>query len=318
VCPDRHLRSAENTVHDLIAIGNDLRRHIRADLAARGYSELRPSFAPLLTRIWRGPVPQGRLADALGVSPQAASQTVGSAEQAGYVRREPNPDDGRSKLVALTPLGRAFVADGGAAIAARAADYATYLGSRRFARFDGALARLKVGLGLDDTGPVAPLTPATSVMAAASIAAHAVASLRTAMEEGGHRGIGGTQNLVLVHIGPHGARSIELARAKRISRQAVSATLHELESLGYVTRHDDPSDARGVIFRPTRLGRSALGTYVAGIDGLEARYEAVLGAARFAALAGSADELCTGIRSCRALADPRFVGGDGRAVARER
>ena len=315
MCPDRHLRSAENTVHDLIAIANDLRRHIRADLAARGYTELRPAFAPLLTRIWQGPVPQGRLADALGVSPQAASQTVGSAEQAGYVTREPNPEDRRSKLVVLTPLGRAFVADGGAAIGARAVDYAAHLGARRFARFDGALARLRVGLGIDDAGAVASLTPGTSVMAVASIAEHALASLRAAMDEGGHRGIGGTQNLVLVHIGPHGARSSELARAQRISRQAVSATLHELESLGYVTRHDDPSDARGVVFRPTRRGRSALGTYVAGIDALEARYATELGASRYATLAGSAHELCARIRLGRALDDATAEAVDGRATA---
>lgn len=310
MCPDRHLRSAENTVHDLIAIASDLRRHIRADLAARGYTELRPAFAPLLTRIWQGPVPQGRLADALGVSPQAASQTVGSAEQAGYVTREPNPGDRRSKLVVLTPLGRSFVADGGAAIGTRAADYATYLGARRFARFDGALARLRVGLGIDEGGPAASLAPGSSVMAVAAIASHAMASLRAAMDEGGHRGIGGTQNLVLVHIGPHGARSSELARAQRISRQAVSATLHELESLGYVTRHDDPSDARGVVFRPTRRGRSALGTYVAGIDALEARYTAELGAARFAALAGSAHELCSRIRLHRALEGAQGAAGE--------
>jgi len=115
------VRGVDNTIHDLIAVSNDLRRHIRADLAARGHAELRPSFAPLLTRIRAGGVPQGRLAEAMGVSPQAASQTVGLAEQAGYVTREPNPDDRRSKLVVLTDAGRAFVADGGAAIAARAA-----------------------------------------------------------------------------------------------------------------------------------------------------------------------------------------------------
>ncbi len=315
MCPDRHLRSADNTVHDLIAVASDLHRSIRADLVARGYTELRPAFAPLLTRIWQGPVPQGRLADALGVSAQAASQTVGSAEQAGYVTREPNPDDRRSKLVVLTPLGRAFVADGGAAIGARATDYAAYLGTRRFARFDGALARLRVGLGIDEAGPVASLAPGTSVMAVASIAAHAMASLRVAMDEGGHGGIGGTQNLVLVHIGPHGARSSELARAQRISRQAVSATLHELESLGYVTRHDDPSDARGVVFRPTRRGRSALGTYVAGIDALEARYTAVLGPARFASLAATAHELCARIRLGRALDAAKAPADHGRVDA---
>jgi DNA-binding MarR family transcriptional regulator len=109
-------RSADNLVHDLITIANDLRRHIDSTLAELAYEDRRPVFAPLLSLVWQGGVPQGRLAEALGVSPQAASQTVGLAERAGFVTRVSNPDDGRSKLVVLTELGRAFVADGAAAI----------------------------------------------------------------------------------------------------------------------------------------------------------------------------------------------------------
>jgi DNA-binding MarR family transcriptional regulator len=286
------VRSADNLVHDLITVANDLRRHIDDALAERGYEHRRPGFAPLLSLVWQGGVPQGRLAAALGVSPQAASQTVGLAADAGFVTRIPNPEDGRSKLVVLTELGRAFVADGAAAITARAADYAEVLGARRFARFDNTLARLRRGMGLSASDdPVATLTPGTSIMAVSVLAAEAMHSLHVAMRSAGHTRITAGQNLVLVHIGPDGARSSDLARVQRVSRQAVSAVLHDLESLRYVRRRDDSNDGRGVVFMPTRRGRAVLDDYVAGIDAVEQRYSAVLGSPRVDEMARSARDL---------------------------
>jgi DNA-binding MarR family transcriptional regulator len=286
------VRSADNVVHDLIAIANDVRRHIDRELAAAGYDHRRPGFAPLLSLVWRGGVPQGRLADALGVSPQAASQAVGLAVRAGFVARVPNPDDGRSKLVVLTDLGRSFVADGAAAITDRATGYAAILGPRRFARLDAALRRLRTGMRLVATDdPVTSLAPTTSIMAVAALADDALQFLHEVMRSAGHGRITAGQNLVLVYIGPTGARSSELARVQRVSRQAVSAVLHDLEAQRYVRRRDDAHDGRGVVFVPTAKGRRVLADYVAGIDELEARYASVLGPPRFEEMASAARDL---------------------------
>lgn len=286
------VRSADNLVHDLIAIANDLRRHIDSVLAERGYEHRRPAFAPLLSLVWQGGVPQARLAEALGVSPQAASQTVGVAARAGLVTRVPNPEDGRSKLVVLTEHGRSFVAEGAEAITARATDYAAVLGARRFARFDLALGRLSASMGLTaEDEPVARLVPRTSIMAVSLLADHAMRSQHAVMRTAGHRHITAGQTLVLVHIGPDGARPSDLARAQRVSRQALSAVLNDLESSGYVRRRDHSNDGRGVVFGPTAKGRRMLAAYVAGIDALEARYLAILGSRRFDELARGAKDL---------------------------
>ena len=286
------VRGADNLVHDLIAIANDLRRHIDTVLAERGFEHRRPAFAPLLSLVWQSGVPQARLAEALSVSPQAASQMVGAAASAGLVTRVPNPDDGRSRLVVLTDHGRSFVAEGAAAITARASDYAAVLGARRFARFDLALGRLSSGLHLT-TGdePVARLASRTSIMAVSLLADDAMHSLQVAMRTAGHRHLTAGQTLVLVHIGPHGARPSDLARAQRVSRQAVSAVLNDLESSGFVRRRDHSNDGRGVLFLPTAKGRRVLGDYGAGLDVLEARYAAVLGHARLDELARGAKDL---------------------------
>jgi len=279
--PGSH-RSADNVVHHLIAIANDLRRHIDRTLADAGYEQRRPGFAPLLALVWKGAVPQGQLAEALGVSAQAASQTVGLAARAGFVARVANPDDGRSKLVELTNLGRAFVTDGAAAIAERAGIYSTIIGPRRFARFDLALRRLSTGMGLvADGDPVASLAPRTSVMAVVTLADAAMRALHEQMHDAGHGWITAGQNLVLVYVGPDGARSSELARVQRVSRQAVSAVLHELEAQRCVRRRSDSSDGRSVVFVPTAKGRRVLDDYVAGIDAVEARYTEILGAAQY-------------------------------------
>jgi DNA-binding MarR family transcriptional regulator len=282
----------ENLVHDLIAVANDLRRHIDRALADLGYEHRRPGFAPLLSALRHEPVPQGRLAGILGVSPQAASQVVGLAEQAGLVERVPNPGDRRSKLVVLTGHGRSFVADGAAAIAARRADYAGMLGAPRLGRFDASLGRLRAGLGLtgDDPG-IASLGPRTTVIAVADVAGHALAALHETMRAAGHGRITAGQNLVLVYIGPDGARSSELARAQRVSRQAVSALLHDLEALRYVRRRDDERDARSVRFLPTARGRKVIADYAAGVEVLEGRYRDVLGPRRFAELGRTARDL---------------------------
>ena len=314
------VRSADNLVHDLIAVANDLRRRVDVTLADLGYEDRRPGFAPLLSLVWRHGVPQGRLAQEMGVSAQAASQAVGLAEQAGYVTRVVKPEDRRSKLVVLTDLGRAFVADGAAAIIARAVDYSGVLGARRFARFDNSLGRLQSGLGLGKSDdPVATLTPRTSIVSVSVLSNRAMRYLHDEMHARGHGLISAGQNLVLVHIGPDGARSSELARVQRVSRQAVSAVLHDLEDLGYVRRRGDASDGRGVVFVPTQRGRRVLDDYVRGIDVLEDQYRAVLGDARLDELARSARDLSRmlGLEHVFALAEVSPAVTDVPALRRQ-
>jgi DNA-binding MarR family transcriptional regulator len=53
----------------------------------------------------------GELAAAEKVSPPSMNRTVNSLEEAGYVRREPSPDDARRVLVRLTPEGRDLLAE---------------------------------------------------------------------------------------------------------------------------------------------------------------------------------------------------------------
>ncbi len=78
-------------------------------MAARGFTGLRFSHGFLVQRLIGSEQAIAALAQALGVTQQAVSKTVAELEGLGYVRRRPDPRDGRVRLVSLTDRGHAAV-----------------------------------------------------------------------------------------------------------------------------------------------------------------------------------------------------------------
>jgi DNA-binding MarR family transcriptional regulator len=104
---------------------------VRARLVERGFAGLRVSHGFLVQRLLEDEQSIAALAKALGVTQQAVSKTVSELERLGYVRRRPDPRDGRVRLVALTDRGRAAVAAAREERAAVEADLRDRLGPRR-------------------------------------------------------------------------------------------------------------------------------------------------------------------------------------------
>jgi DNA-binding MarR family transcriptional regulator len=92
------------------------------------------------------PGPQGlrpsELAARLGMSKQALNYLLGSLERAGYLEREPHPDDARSRLIALTPRGVRAVTVIRDAVAEVETSWTQLLGARRFAQLRKMLEEL--------------------------------------------------------------------------------------------------------------------------------------------------------------------------------
>ncbi len=61
---------------------------------------------------------------------------------------------------------------------------------------------------------------------------------------------------VLVFIGPNGAQLVEIARQRRVSKQAVHEQVHSLVKRGYLTLETDPKDRRARIVRHSQKGRA--------------------------------------------------------------
>jgi DNA-binding MarR family transcriptional regulator len=79
---------------------------LNARLAAAGFGDIRPGFGYVFRALAERPLTATRLAARLGVTPQAAGKLVQQMVQAGYVRRQPDPEDGRLQWLALAPRGR--------------------------------------------------------------------------------------------------------------------------------------------------------------------------------------------------------------------
>jgi DNA-binding MarR family transcriptional regulator len=61
------------------------------------------SLSALATLVRSGPMRLGDLAAREGIAPPTLTRIVASLEDAGYVRKEPDPDDGRAVRVQATP-----------------------------------------------------------------------------------------------------------------------------------------------------------------------------------------------------------------------
>jgi DNA-binding MarR family transcriptional regulator len=96
--------------------------------------------------VFQYPGPQGtrpsELAARLRVSKQALNYLLGELERLGYLARRPDPDDLRSKRIALTERGLAAVAVIREAVAETESAWAKELGAKRFAELRTLLLEL--------------------------------------------------------------------------------------------------------------------------------------------------------------------------------
>ena len=109
---------------------------------ARGYTDLKMSYAQVLTYT----SPHGTLINDLArinnVSKQAISQVVKQVEESGYVQRRRHPGDGRSTMIFLTDTGLRLIRDSLDNIGRLEAEFEGVLGERAAKRFAATAAAL--------------------------------------------------------------------------------------------------------------------------------------------------------------------------------
>jgi len=116
-----------------------VRTRIRDDLIASGFDDI--SAAHLA--VFQYPTPRGVritvLADRAGMSRQAITYLVRELEGKGYLKRRPDPSDGRASVVHLTDRGDAVVRGIRTSVRRLEREWERELGRSRFAQFRGAL-----------------------------------------------------------------------------------------------------------------------------------------------------------------------------------
>ena len=79
---------------------------LRDDLERAGLGGLGRADGYVFRALDQHPLTVSELATRLGVTKQAAGQIVSDMEERSLVSRRPDPDDGRARLLELTPEGR--------------------------------------------------------------------------------------------------------------------------------------------------------------------------------------------------------------------
>ncbi|MFB9676831.1 MarR family winged helix-turn-helix transcriptional regulator [Streptosporangium vulgare] len=96
-----------------LSLGHRLRKVVDDGMTAGGLSLARTKVLRALDG--RGAMRQSSLARELGHAPRSVTQSVEALEREGLIERAADPEDGRSKLVSLTPEGTRALAAGTAA-----------------------------------------------------------------------------------------------------------------------------------------------------------------------------------------------------------
>lgn len=119
-----------------------IRERMLAALHEQGYDDIVPAHLIVL----RFPGPDARrpseIAAGSGMSKQALNYLLGQLETLGYLTREPDPDDHRSKRVRLTARGRGAIATMRATVSEIEREWTEALGADDVERLRAILTRL--------------------------------------------------------------------------------------------------------------------------------------------------------------------------------
>src|ERR1700753_3507993 len=94
----------------LIRLLREFRRELSAPAAAAGYGDIRDPHLQIFGAIGRGKVGLPEVPARAQLSLAATSELVNDLQRLGYLKRQPDPRDGRAQLICPTARGPAVMA----------------------------------------------------------------------------------------------------------------------------------------------------------------------------------------------------------------
>ncbi len=270
----------DNFARHLLGVALHLQSEVMHALTDKhGHSELRISFQPYITLSSQQGTRLSDIAQVLGISRQAANQTTKQIVAAGYLEQCDDPSDGRAKLLQPTAKARDMLATGSRIAMRLQGEMEQIAGQQQMDTSAHHIAKLLAALQLPhlaDTNSKGQSTP-PMVAALPRLADYSNARLMELTMAKGHPKLKLSFGQVLSAIGPQGGRIWQMAKAHRISKQAIGAIVGELEGLDYIRRTADPRDARQVVLNFTPRGQRLMADSAQSVDELRAEFAQLIG-----------------------------------------
>ncbi len=111
-------------------------------LEAEGYSDVTPADLNVLRFVRPSGSTSIEIAKLAGVTKQAIAKSIAAIERKGYIKRQPNSEDGRSQIIVFSPKGMRLLTVCIAAISQIESVYEAKLGKKAFAQLKHALTQL--------------------------------------------------------------------------------------------------------------------------------------------------------------------------------
>ena len=272
----RWARFRDNSSRHLIGVARDLQSRLMDELIHHhGHHGLRMGFEPYFSLLGRDGYRLTAIADLLGITKQACRPVVRELEQLGYLTGIADPNDGRAKRMLLTKQGKLLMRDGQMVLTSIAANYLSLTDQQTMDGFCAALARLAREYAL----PVRSIDPAdhhnSDLLGShlPRISAWLQNRLMSMTRAKGHPHLSMAFGQVLPMIGPNGSRVSDIARIQNVSKQAISATAHRLQTLGYIKRQHGDDDRLGSRLVFTSAGQQLINDCVDAADTLDSELE---------------------------------------------
>lgn len=115
---------------------------VYAEVIAAGYEDLGRFHVGMFRWPTADGVRPSELADRLQITKQSVNTLLGDMEERGYLKRVPDPIDGRARIVRLTAKGRKLETVTYNAAESAQRQIAELLGPRRFSQFRASLEEL--------------------------------------------------------------------------------------------------------------------------------------------------------------------------------
>ena len=144
-----------NTGTLLLRVYRGFERHLIGALQERGHPGFRARYGGVLANIDAGGSRLSALAERAGMTKPSMVELVDELESKGYVRREPDPDDRRAKLIVPTDVGMSVISLAREVIDDLEQRFREVLGAQRYDAVRTALTELQreLGSGSEDPQP---------------------------------------------------------------------------------------------------------------------------------------------------------------------